>query len=270
MRVLIIDADRKAVDSLAAKLDQADPSINAVGLSGCQQAERWLKTNHAPDLLIVDIDLNHADCFEFLQRIGISQPVIFTSHNSDFIFDALRHLCVDYLVKPVSSQALSRAISKFKLMSKAFVHLAGVEVKPGAVEQKYQGCFAAKQGKKTVLVPVSEISFFQAQNKSVIIADKDNNRFVSDRTLAELEPMLDPVRFFRINRKMIVRGMAIRAMKPHVNNRISLNFPALEIKETVIVSRDRSPAFRKWIAGIADQKIIRKLPNGTSCSSQPG
>ena len=253
MRVLIIDDDLEAANGLAALLQVVEPKITAIKIPGNpEEAVHWLNANPGTDLLLVNIELKKANGFEVLRDAGLSLPVIFTGDKTDATMDALRHLCVDYLVKPISAQSLGRAMSKFQLMSKAFGHLPKAEEKAVDFEQKFQTCFAAKQGKRTLLIPVSQICFFSAHNKSVIIADSENNRFAVDHTIEKLEALLDPKVFFRINRKMIVQGKAIRSIRPHVNNRLCLNFFTVQTKELVIVSRERSPGFRKWISGIAN------------------
>ncbi len=61
-----------------------------------------------------------------------------------------------------------------------------------------------KVGEKIKSVPVEEILVFYSQEKASFIRTADAHTYCIDYALDQLEPMLDPEKYFRINRKYIV------------------------------------------------------------------
>ena len=77
---------------------------------------------------------------------------------------------------------------------------------------------------------------------------KTNNgkRHILDYTLDQLEQVLDPPQFFRINRKIITRINAIYKIHTYFNSRLKLELqPKTDLE--VIVSRDRVGDFKEWL-----------------------
>ncbi|MEM7185449.1 MAG: LytTR family DNA-binding domain-containing protein, partial [Bacteroidota bacterium] len=62
----------------------------------------------------------------------------------------------------------------------------------------------------------------------------------------QLEDILDPVQFFRINRKFMVSVQAVQEIHTYFNSRLLLKLLPVE-KESVIVSRERCSNFKKWL-----------------------
>ena len=93
---------------------------------------------------------------------------------------------------------------------------------------------------------MQETAYFYADGKVVYLVTSDAKRFIVEYTLEELETLLDPDVFHRVNRKVIVNLEAVRDVKLHSNSRLRLFLrPALE-GETV-VSREKVAAFKAWL-----------------------
>ena len=74
----------------------------------------------------------------------------------------------------------------------------------------------------------------------------DGQRHLVEASLAELEAQLDPQRFFRINRQVIVSATAVRGFRPAGKGRLELQLvPAATA--TVNVTPERAAAFREWL-----------------------
>ncbi|MBZ0097593.1 MAG: LytTR family transcriptional regulator DNA-binding domain-containing protein, partial [Taibaiella sp.] len=69
-----------------------------------------------------------------------------------------------------------------------------------------------------------------------------------DNNLDALEQMLDPERFFRINRQYIISLKAIKEMKTYSKARVLVKLQP-EVKEPPLVSSERSAGFKLWLAG---------------------
>jgi DNA-binding LytR/AlgR family response regulator len=253
MNILIIEDETLAAERLKLMLHQYDPSIHiAACLESIEETVQWLQTKPAPDLLLMDIHLSDGHCFEIFKQVLIQRPVIFTTAFDNYAINAFQHYCVDYILKPVSTEALAAAMNKYKAMASVF-RAPDYKVWGAFFQEnnnlRYKDRFLAKVGSRTFFIQAEDVAYFSADNKIVSLADREGNRFIVNYTIEKLEPLLDPHHFFRINRKMIVHSKIIEQVKPHFNNRLKLSLKNLKLPEDIIISRERVAAFKKWAEG---------------------
>ncbi len=253
MNILIIEDEALAAERLKMLLQQYDPSIKVVGvLESIEETVHWLQTKPAPDLLLMDIHLSDGHCFEIFKQTLIQKPIIFTTAFDHYAINAFQHYSVDYIMKPVTAEALATAINKYKTMAAVFT-APDFKVWPGLVNEnkstRYKDRFLAKVGTRTFFIQAEDVAYFAADNKIVSLADKEGNRYIVNYTIEKLEPILDPHHFFRINRKMIIHSKSIEQVKPHFNNRLKLALKNIRTSDEIVISRERVAAFKKWAEG---------------------
>jgi DNA-binding LytR/AlgR family response regulator len=182
--------------------------------------------------------------------VKINKPVIFTTAYDKYSIDAFRHSGIDYILKPVTAEALANAINKYQNLARQVVpvNINNVLEHPSG-SFRYKDRFLAKVGTRAFFIQADDIAYFLADNKTVYLADKSGNRFIINYSVEKLESLLDPYHFFRINRKVIVHSKLIDIIKPHYNNRLKLILKNLPVSDEMIVSRERSSAFKKWAEG---------------------
>jgi DNA-binding LytR/AlgR family response regulator len=94
---------------------------------------------------------------------------------------------------------------------------------------------------------MDDVAYFFSEHKIVFVRDFLGKQLMLDKTLSEVEDVIDPGKFFRNNRKFIVNQKAIDRFKPdHGKIRIFLK---PEMKEEIHVSKETAPEFRAWISG---------------------
>jgi DNA-binding LytR/AlgR family response regulator len=255
MKIAIIEDEKIAIERLDLLLKKYDPEIEiAARLYSVEEAVSWLKNNQHPDLLLVDINLSDGLSFSIFDQVEISRPVIFTTAYDQYALDAFKYYCIDYLVKPVSFESLSRALQKMKDMNGLNKSdMLAISQALGQLQQKeraYKERFLAKVGKRMFFINATDVEYFQADNKIVYLVDKSGNRLQIDYTLDNLEKMMDPHDFFRLNRTYLVRFGCIEQAKPYINNRLKVMLKTGAKSEEVIISRERVPEFRTWAEGV--------------------
>lgn len=235
MRVLIIEDEPLAAERLAHMIGQYDPSMVIAGMEGSiESARAWLNNKPLPDLVFMDIELGDGKCFPILDLIQNRCPVIFTTAYDQFALQAIQHLCIDYLLKPISAEALARAMQKFHAIFRQ------------GKNPTYKQRFLVKNGLRMHFVEVSEVSYFFADGKQTFLVRNDGSRFMIDHTLEKLEQLLDKKLFFRFSRKIIGAVHAIRDIRTHDQSRIRIALHAGNQTDEAVVSRERVPAFRQW------------------------
>ena len=102
MKVLIIEDETTASENLMAMLQETDPSIEVVGvLESVQQTVRWLRSNSAPDLMFMDIQLSDGSAFTLFDQLNVETPIVFTTAYDEYALDAFAVNSIDYLLKPI-------------------------------------------------------------------------------------------------------------------------------------------------------------------------
>jgi DNA-binding LytR/AlgR family response regulator len=250
MDVVIIEDEMLAAERLQLLIKNYDPSINIIAcLESIEESILWLQTKPLPDLLFVDIHLSDGHSFEIFKKVTLQKPVIFTTAFDNYALDAFQLFSIDYILKPVSAEALGAAINKYKNIASSLVAtnyaLLSDQVKEN-FSSRYKNRFIAKVGSRSFFLHADEVAYFFADNKIVYLVDKEGNRFIINFTLEKLVPLLDPHHFFRINRKMIIHAKAVDQVKPYFNNRLKLILKGIKADEEIIISRERVNDFKEW------------------------
>lgn len=249
MNVVIVEDESLAADRLEELLKEVDPSVRVTArLGSVESAAAWLSA-HTPDLLFLDIQLSDGLSFAIFDRADVRCPVIFTTAYDQYAIRAFTVNSIDYLLKPVGPEDLRRALTKYRSLapgrSPALDELLRYV---NAKEPSYKERFLIRFGETMRTVRSADIAYFYALEKGVFAATAEKKHYPVDQTLDALETALDPKRFFRINRKMIVAYDAIAAMVPYSRSRIRLTLTPEEPRGIeALVSVERSAAFKEWM-----------------------
>ncbi|MCX2746113.1 LytTR family DNA-binding domain-containing protein [Mangrovivirga sp. M17] len=252
MNYLIIEDEEIAAEKLKAQLKKID---NQAEFSGyCQSVSETielLKSDHKPvDLVFMDIQLTDGISFEIFKNTHLDYPVIFVTAYDEYALEAFKVNSVHYLLKPVSDSDLQQAIDKFNSLNDlhGFQSLLSLESKL-LNRNKFKDRFISQIGTKFFIIKTEEISGFYADGKTVYcIKNNDNTKYIIEYSLDHLEnELLDPNKFFRINRKMIIHIDKISEIRNYVNSRLLLMLPELKLPFEAIVSRERVASFKSWL-----------------------
>ena len=96
-------------------------------------------------------------------------------------------------------------------------------------------------------MPAKEVSHFHINERNVFLNDNQGKDYGVDYSLEQLEGMLDPHKFFRINRECIVNIEAISLMYSYSSSRLQLTLKEKEKCDLFVVSRDKVTEFKRWI-----------------------
>lgn len=250
MRVLIIEDEDLAAWSLISKLQRLDPAITVVAtLDTVQAAVAWLRQNPAPDLAFFDIQLADGLSFEIFEQVKVPCPIIFTTAYDAYALRAFKVNSVDYLLKPVDQDDLARAFSKLRqLRGPAALDADTIQRMMSAITpQQYKTRFLVKVGDHLTAVAAAGIDFFFGENKIVWLRHQNGRKYPVDYNLEQLEEMLDPELFFRLNRQYITTITAIKDVVTYSNSRLKVTLKDPLDKDDVLVSREKVEAFKNWM-----------------------
>jgi DNA-binding LytR/AlgR family response regulator len=251
MKILIIEDELPAARQLTRMLQQLDSQLTIIEtIDSIDTAVRWFKTFPAPDLVMMDIQIADGLSFEIFRQVEVPSPVIFTTAYDQYALQAFKVNAVDYLLKPVEPEALKDAIERVRARAKASVgHGIDVEMLYSHFAQPtYKERFLVRSGQQMLSIRTADIAFFLSDEGLTQAYTHEGKRYFVDHSLEELERLLNPALYFRINRHLTIHQEAVKAIHPHLNGRLKLDTKP-NAPEDVFVSRDRSGAFKTWLGG---------------------
>lgn len=256
MKVLIVEDEKPAADMLELLLHQLDASIQVVHKSSAiSECVCWMKENaNHTDLIFMDIQLSDGLCFEIFRQIPVRQPVIFTTAFNQYAIEAFKVNSIDYLLKPVKQEDLSRSLQKLSELQAnltAFTQPSYHEIYKvlTGFRQNYLSRILVKVGDHIRAFDINNIVLFYAEGRTVYLWTQENRRYIVDYTLDNLVAELNPDTFFRCNRSVILHIDYIREAVVYSSTRLKIKLH-VEFDQEIIVSRERVAPFKKWFAGI--------------------
>jgi two-component system LytT family response regulator len=249
MKFLIIEDEPLVAKDLLNLIGKLEPSVQILPvLSSVESARKWFSENAAPDLILSDIQLSDGISFDIFESLHLPCPIIFTTAYDEYAIRAFKLNSIDYLLKPIDGKELAAALAKYKSLSTE--NILGEQLKSlmsgwGNHAKKYKERFLALH--RNTLVPVTQqsIAFFHKE-ELIYLHTLDNERFITEHhTLDEIETLLDPEIFFRVNRQYILHIQAVGRIKPtHKGLTVQLKPP---FNTEIDISREKAVAFKKWV-----------------------
>ena len=250
MNVVIIEDERRSADGLIRMIQQYDQDIEVTAILGSvAQSKDWFRENSPPDLLLLDIQLSDGTAFDLLKSVDISTPVIFTTAYDQYAIKAFKYNSIDYLLKPLDQEELNKALDKFRKSShepQPIEESSSIQELEQLLNGEFKKRFLVKLGEQYRSIEVSEIAYFRYENGLTYIHTLDGQKYPDDHSLDNLDKMLHPLEFFRINRKMLIALKSIKQIHTYFNSRLLLKLTP-DTPEETIVSRDRVNDFKRWM-----------------------
>ena len=253
MNVLIIEDEQIAASRLEKLLLKSSHQINILAkIDTIERTIEWLEENGSPDLIFMDIQLADGLCFDIFDMVQVKCPVIFTTSYDQYAIRAFKVNSIDYLLKPLDPGELYNALNKFDFLSKSYADkdtpesMALKEAIEMLKQKSYKERFVVKIGEHIKSISVEDIEHFVSQEKATFAHTSDNRKFLLDYTLDQLTEMIDPAKFFRINRKYIISIHGFNDIISYSNNRLKIHLKH-DTTMDAIVSRERVQEFKKWL-----------------------
>jgi len=249
MKILIIEDEPLVARDLIKLVNKLRPQAEMLGpLNSVSVARAWFKENALPDLILADIQLSDGISFEIFEGFPEHRPIIFTTAYDAYAIRAFKLNSIDYLLKPIDESELSAALTKYEQITRYIPleeQLKSLLYNWGGELKKYKERFLSLQRNSLVPVVTEEIAFFHKEELIFIQTVKGEKLISEHATLDEIESLVDPDKFFRINRQYLIHLQTVfRIKSTHKGLTISLKAPyTLDLD----ISREKAAAFKKWI-----------------------
>jgi DNA-binding LytR/AlgR family response regulator len=249
MKVLIVEDETVAYENLVDILAEIDPTIEVLGnTESITQTIHWLQTHPAPDILLMDIHLSDGSAFAIFKSIQIEAPVIFTTAYDEYAIEAFKVNSIDYLLKPIKTEDLERALTKFSKWNHTDVlqYLSQL----AKLTPRYRDKLLITIKDKLLPIDLKEVSFFYTTERTTRIYMKDGTVYPYPKTLEQIAVSLNPADFFRANKQFIISRHGVKNITIWFNNRLLITLD-VETPERVYISKNKAAEFKAWIVNNA-------------------
>lgn len=252
IKIVIVEDEKPAAQRLFKLIKQVEPDAELVmHLESVKDSVKWFAENNLPDLIFMDIELADGSSFNIFNEIKIKAPIIFTTAFNQYAIDAFKVNSIDYLLKPIKKEDLENSLQKFHSLQSKKDNLDYALLLKNLVTKEYQKRIVVRYADVIKTVDIENIAYFYTEEKYTYLYTFDSQRYPIDYTLDQLDHMIDPKNYFRINRQVIVNFKAIEKMIAYSKARVKIILKPAPSFET-IVSTERSPYFKEWLIGMSD------------------
>ena len=209
LRTLIVDDEPLAVERMQI-ICAGLPALAVVGTASDGAAALRLVEALHPDLVLLDMTMPELDGLGVARRLagGESPPaIVFVTAHDSFAVEAFDLDAVDYVLKPVTPERLERAIGR------ALARRGGRRGSGEAVENRWIGEFWVPHRSELLRIAADDVTRIDAERDYVRLHVGDASGSITSggrsylllQTIAGLEARLDPAKFIRVHRSVILR-----------------------------------------------------------------
>jgi len=211
LRTVVVEDERLARRKLVMLL-ATEPGVELVGECGTAEDAVNLLRAERPDLVFLDIQLPGMDGFEVLQHAGlenVGHVVVVTAHDR-YALKAFDVAAIDYLLKPYDRTRLRQTLARVQGRGTSDLHgrLLALAERLGAGSERLHR-LVIREGERIRFLDVGSVDWFESADNYVKVRVGVAEHLVRT-TLQRLEQRLDPGRFIRIHRRLIVNLDRVR------------------------------------------------------------
>lgn len=240
MRVIIFEQDQQEIKKVARILRTIDRTIEILTVvNDVESLLERIASTPFPDLVLVNREL-FGDT-----RHPVEAKLIIASNKNHFMYLAFRRNNLNYLEKNL--RKARNHSEKLEHVPKMTIHPEGMQ-KAGIpiIQRETKKRFLVNYQQKLLSIAVEEIAYFFSDNRFIFLKTFNNRKFLTEYRMEELEDILDPQLFFRINRSYIISIHSISLIDAYQGNRYKIKLTPTTESE-MIVSRERIAKFKKWL-----------------------
>ncbi|OMQ13107.1 LytTR family DNA-binding domain-containing protein [[Flexibacter] sp. ATCC 35103] len=250
MKIVIIEDEHLASSYLKSILEQQNIlSIREITVLKSVKDSVAFFTENNVDLAFMDIHLGDGKSLDIFEQATISCPVIFITAYDSYAVKVFKHFTIDYLLKPYEEEELLEALKKYKNIKETFnTNLIVESLVEIENQSSIQHHFLVNHRDKLISVNDTSITYFFATGKHMFIYTNSGSSYLYNSNLTDLINKLNPVIFFKINRKYIINRHHIQEIIKHSSQKIEvlLNV-AIPDTEPIILSKKEINNFKNWL-----------------------
>jgi two-component system, LytTR family, response regulator len=248
LKIFLVDDEPLALKRLSRLLLETE-KVEIIGQTSEPLKALQLIPKLQLDAIFLDIQMPELTGFELLQKLENYPPVIFTTAFDEFALKAFEVYSIDYLLKPIESERLEKALEKLEKLvteksDETNVNLQKLleNLSPKPTLER----LPSRIGGKVQILDVKEITHFFAEDKMTFAGQIEGKSFPLDYSLNELENRLEKRTFLRVHRNSIVNVNFIEEVHGWFSRQVMIRLKTTK-KTEIIVARDRVKILKEFL-----------------------
>lgn len=208
IRAIIIDDEEGVRESLRTLIELYTPHVNVVAEAGSVGEGLFQLGRHQPSLVFLDVKMGDGTGFDLLDKVNdIDFEVIFTTAHGEFALNAIKASALDYLLKPIDYEELTKAVAKFGTRGKT----------PDQNEEHLRASVENSKPdgggvNKVMVATQDEVYFLEVDNIVMLEGDSnythvymnDGAKLTASKVLKEFTDLITVPYFFRCHQSFFV------------------------------------------------------------------
>ncbi len=222
LKTILIDDEPLAISRLKRLLSRYENDFNIIAEAKNGQEGLELIEKHKPELIFLDIEMPEMNGFDMLSKLSYMPIVVFATAFDQYAIRAFEENSIDYLLKPIEAERLEKTVEKLQKIRQQptdnLFNTSLLEMLEKLKPKKDIHSISVKSGEKILFIPLTDIAFFEADDKYVTLNTIDGKQHLTNFTIANLEEKL-PDNFLRISRSSIVNSKVIKELQKSFNGK---------------------------------------------------
>lgn len=254
MKVLIIEDEIPAQRLLKDTLAEINAEIEVMGcLNSVASAVAWFISNPHPEIVLLDIQLSDGLSFEIFKHVNVESMIIFTTAYDEYTLQAFKVNSLDYLLKPIEKEQLQAALEKYHNYSRQFLteRNSGIDYDELASvikteKTEFRKRFVIQSHESFFYLPVEQIAFFYTLQGITFAVTFEKKEYPVNFSLGSLFEQLDPGKFFKVNRQIIINIESIKRVHSYFSGKLKLETQPSH-SEDIVIGKDKAADFKRWL-----------------------
>jgi two-component system, LytTR family, response regulator len=207
IRTIIIDDEPRNIKFVDTLIREHCPQLTVVGSTDDLWEVANLVNSLRPSLLLLDIEFPAGNIFTVLEELPVRDfHIIFITAHNTYAAEAFKQNAIDYLLKPVTKEALVKAIKKVEAKIDAQANAPDIPALIAALRSGFSPSrkIPLPSSDGILFINEAEIIRCEASGRYSVIFMKEQKKLTITRTLKELEEYLNPALFYRVHNSHII------------------------------------------------------------------
>lgn len=223
IRTMIVDDEPLARERIRSLLGSEKDVVIAAECGNGRDALRIL-AELPVDLLFLDIQMPEMDGISLLEKLPQEKIpfVVFTTAYDSFAVKAFELNAVDYLLKPFTKKRFLDSLSRIRLRLSSddkdlYLSQMLTTIRSVVEKQEFSEKIVVKSEGRVRFIPTSEILWIESDANYLKLHTQHESALIRE-TMANFSKKLDPAKFLRCHRTVIVNSEYIKELKPWFND----------------------------------------------------
>lgn len=178
-----------------------------------------LVEQHSPNVVFLDVEMpkqSGVDCARIIQDMNPSTVIIFATAHDGYMSDAFEVYAFDYLVKPFKVERVMQTLERVR--DRLICRVEPSEEAPKTIvadRKPVAGRLMLRHREGVSFIDLNDILLVQREDRATVLYTRDDGRFVTGDSLAEMEERLPREVFFRCHKSYIINLNQMKDITPY-------------------------------------------------------